>query len=359
MGRSPDYRVQDITIVESGVRQLAMGGSGKSFVDGDADHVLVVDRETAAPEDEPCVNLVGDEIYDSILYVTLESVSDTRDGSRTTDLRAHDGGSTTANVALTTSLEPLTSPLVSDGSGIQSVSAPDAIWSRQISDSSDVLALGTHINRLLSGTADTRDIGVCFQSVSTLLDVVRFQDGFRFLHLLLNLLETHGVRGHFHIRADAHDPESIATVSELFDSVVERRTESGAPELWSPHREPHADDGHPARPGPGSATVGQLPVYTPLFWIVAFLRFGMGDIVTTSLGLATGIGVEASPIAALLLQTNGFVAIYVVKFAVFGLLYLLWRVTPAPYDVGVPLGLCLLGVGVTTWNAGVLLVGLV
>ena len=335
-----------------------MGGSGNPFVDGDTAHVLVVDHEAAAPEDGPCANLVGDDVYDSILFITLESSGDARDGSRTSDRRPH-GGSTTANVALTTSLEPLTSPLVSDGSGIRSVTAPDAIWTRRLSDSSDVLALGTHINRLLSGTAETRDIGVCFQSVSTLLEVVRFQDGFRFLHLLVNLLETHGVRGHFHIRADAHDPETITTLSELFDSVFERRTESGAPESWSPHREPQADDRQATRPAPGSATVDQLLVYTPLFWIIAVLTFGMGDIVTTYLGLTTGVGVEASPIAALLLQTNGFVAIYVVKVAVFGLLYLLWRVTPPPYDVGVPLGLCLLGAGVTMWNVGVLVVGLV
>ena len=53
-----------------------MGGSGKPFVDEDTAHVLVVDHEDAAPGNGPCGNLVGDGVYDSILFITLESNGD-------------------------------------------------------------------------------------------------------------------------------------------------------------------------------------------------------------------------------------------------------------------------------------------
>ena len=44
------------------------------------------------------------------------------------------------------------------------------------------------------------------------------------------------------------------------------------------------------------------------------------------------------------------------KLLTFGLVYLLWRVTPRPYRIGVPLGIAILGIMVTVWNIVILIV---
>lgn len=113
--------------------------------------------------------------------------------------------------------------------------------------------------------------------------------------------------------------------------------------------------------GPSVAWHASLPAVdipgkgaTPL-WVIAVLFFGLGDVVTTSVGLEMVGVVEANPVAAALVERSGVGAIIVQKGAVIGGGYALWVHTPRPYRLGVPLGLALLGVLVTTWNFHVLM----
>jgi len=91
-----------------------------------------------------------------------------------------------------------------------------------------------------------------------------------------------------------------------------------------------------------------------LLWVVAVLTYGVGDLLTTGAGLRTAGIAEAGPVVASLLNWAGIVPLIVLKLAVFGFGYGLWRLVPGPHDVGVPLGLASVGVVVTAWNLLVL-----
>jgi hypothetical protein len=89
-------------------------------------------------------------------------------------------------------------------------------------------------------------------------------------------------------------------------------------------------------------------------WLVAVLCFGVGDVVTTSIGLGLAGVVEAHPVAGSLFQYPPLGVMVALKSVVFGVCYALWAWTPRPHCLGVPLGLALVGVLVTAWNLHVL-----
>jgi hypothetical protein len=72
---------------------------------------------------------------------------------------------------------------------------------------------------------------VCFHSLTDLLEFVDPETAFDFLHVVLSRIRRNGGRGIFHVDGDAHDEETIVTLSTLFDLVVEF------------DRTPHTDDG--------------------------------------------------------------------------------------------------------------------
>lgn len=91
-------------------------------------------------------------------------------------------------------------------------------------------------------------------------------------------------------------------------------------------------------------------------WVIAIVFFGIGDAVTTGMGLSSGHLVEAGPIAALVIRHFGVAALVGLKIAAFGVCFTLWLLVSRPSAVGVPLGIATFGVIVTAWN-GVLLLG--
>lgn len=101
-------------------------------------------------------------------------------------------------------------------------------------------------------------------------------------------------------------------------------------------------------------TVDYLEALTPHLWVFAIVFFGVGDLVTTGIGLRFERVIEVGPLAAVVLQSYGIETLVPLKLLTLALCYGLWRVTPAPHDVGVPLGLAALGVLVTLWNTYVL-----
>lgn len=89
-------------------------------------------------------------------------------------------------------------------------------------------------------------------------------------------------------------------------------------------------------------------------WIVAIAFFGVGDLVTTVVGLRLQQIAEVGPYVDVVIQAHGVPAMVGLKLLVFVLCWSLWRLVPPPHRVGVPLGLAVLGVLVTLWNTGVL-----
>ncbi|WP_435194977.1 DUF5658 family protein [Natronomonas sp. EA1] len=90
-------------------------------------------------------------------------------------------------------------------------------------------------------------------------------------------------------------------------------------------------------------------------WVAAVLTYGVGDLVTTYIGLATDRGAEAGPIAGAFVGSHGYLGLVVLKLLTFGLFYLVWRVAHTRGKIAVPLAVTLVGTVVTLWNTSVLL----
>ncbi|QSG07773.1 putative membrane protein [Halapricum desulfuricans] len=91
--------------------------------------------------------------------------------------------------------------------------------------------------------------------------------------------------------------------------------------------------------------------------MTAILFYGVGDVVTTTVGLGMEGLTEAGPLLAFLIEQYDldvaatFVAAVGVKAAFLGGCYAVWKRLPRPQCVSVPLGLSLVGIPVTAWNA--------
>lgn len=101
--------------------------------------------------------------------------------------------------------------------------------------------------------------------------------------------------------------------------------------------------------------VSLLDGATAELWLIALIGFGVGDILTTVFGLSAGHLVEVGPFVAPIINRFGIIALVGLKICAFGIAGLLWRFTPRPHAVGVPLGLATLGTLVTGWNTYLLL----
>jgi len=97
-----------------------------------------------------------------------------------------------------------------------------------------------------------------------------------------------------------------------------------------------------------------LDQYEFHLWVVTFLFFFLGDLVTTGIGISMGEIVEVGPIADPIIYQYEFYGMIALKFLVMGISYGLWRLVPDPARVGVPLGLAVVGVLVTGWNSMVI-----
>lgn len=206
-------------------------------------------------------------------------------------------------------------------------------------------------------TENTSESAVFMNSVSELLQRANEQDVFRFLHVVTEMMAESNATGYYQIDCDC-DEQTLATLFPLFDTVITLDEESMQsvrspvlkPELGNTESPPPANESRTAR-----TFLDMLSERASWLWLLAIATFGFFDIFSTIIGLQTGMAVEASPIAAQVINTNGLGFIYIIKFIIIGLFYLLWSITPAPHRIGIPFGLSLLGVTVTVWNSAILL----
>jgi len=107
---------------------------------------------------------------------------------------------------------------------------------RAVENPADLTGVGIELSELLSGmnnaAGDDEAITVCFNDLTTLLQYADLQRTFRFLHVVTGRVKTVGGVGHYHIDPDAHDQQTLATLTGLFDAVLEAE-EDGS---WSVRR---------------------------------------------------------------------------------------------------------------------------
>lgn len=93
-------------------------------------------------------------------------------------------------------------------------------------------------------------------------------------------------------------------------------------------------------------------------WAAAIALYGVGDTVTTLVGLSLGGVLEAGPVAEPTLEafgSAGFVALKLLLLLGFGAV---WSRLPAPARMAVPLALATVGALVTLWNGMVIVTAL-
>lgn len=92
-----------------------------------------------------------------------------------------------------------------------------------------------------------------------------------------------------------------------------------------------------------------------LGWAAAVALFGAGDLLTTAIGLGMVGVIEQHPAGVALLASAGVGGLVAWKVVVLGLFAIGAAWVPEPYELGIPLGLAVLGGSVTAWNLGVIL----
>lgn len=92
-----------------------------------------------------------------------------------------------------------------------------------------------------------------------------------------------------------------------------------------------------------------LSGYEGPLWATAIAFYGIGDLVTTWIGFQEAGVVETNPVASAVVEQFGFSGLILWKTAVLTAFILMQVVAPDDYEVGVPLGLSVVGVWVV-WN---------
>lgn len=103
----------------------------------------------------------------------------------------------------------------------------DDTWTvEHVANGADLTALGIKLSNQLStlvsaAAAEDGEVAVCFDSVTALCQYATVQGAFRFLHVVTGRVKTAGGLGLYHIDPAAHDNQELATLTGLFDAVVE------------------------------------------------------------------------------------------------------------------------------------------
>lgn len=126
---------------------------------------------------------------------------------------------------------PANLKIVSVGDGTRSVAAsnattagpPTASLVETVSSPADLTGLGITLSeQLRSWNGDGNDVALCFDSVSALLHAVDTQTAFRFLHVLTGRFDSVGANAHYHLDPAEFDPQTVNTITALFDAAIER-----------------------------------------------------------------------------------------------------------------------------------------
>jgi hypothetical protein len=92
----------------------------------------------------------------------------------------------------------------------------------QISSPENLTRLGVRVTECLEELTENvgdRQVVVCFDSVTAMLQYVELDQAFRFLHVVTDRFADADAMAHFHVDPGAHDDETLETLRSLFDGV--------------------------------------------------------------------------------------------------------------------------------------------
>ena len=166
-------------------------------------NVLLCAPSMGGGEREACsdLSLLGDPATTSVLWVTFR-----RDARACVDqwVDASDA-------------EPRNAAVIAVGDTGEAV---DVEWAtvETVASASDLTGLGIQIGEFLADWEG--DLVVCFDSLTAMLQYVDVETAYEFLHTVTGRLYAADARAHFHIDPTAHDSQTVAAITSLFDATV-------------------------------------------------------------------------------------------------------------------------------------------
>lgn len=109
------------------------------------------------------------------------------------------------------------------GDRYQDVDKPED-WNLEVrmENPSDLTGLGIQASEFMTRWHDLdQPITICFDSLTVLLQYVSAERAFRFLHTFTTRVRDAGAIAHYHMSPSAHDDQTVETMMQLFDAVVE------------------------------------------------------------------------------------------------------------------------------------------
>ena len=85
----------------------------------------------------------------------------------------------------------------------------------------DITGLGMRLNNYLNDGDRDRQLVVCFDSMTEMLQFAELQPVFKFLHMFTGQLRETDAVGHFHLDPGAHEDRTISRLKPLFDDAID------------------------------------------------------------------------------------------------------------------------------------------
>jgi hypothetical protein len=203
--------------MESAGSDVRVGECQSPPVPEEGGSVLVLAPAMDRRVDECCVDLScrTDPVDVDLLAVSLDGAVDD-----VLDRWNRHAGATPGRTAVVTTGESTRGAATTATGGVSMLGSDVSVAS--VSDPGDLTGLGIKVSQALSSWEDDdNDLALCFDSLTTLLQFADVRRVFQFVHVLTQRIASAGARAHFHMDANAHDDQEVATIRSLFDQAYE------------------------------------------------------------------------------------------------------------------------------------------
>lgn len=85
---------------------------------------------------------------------------------------------------------------------------------------SDLTGIGIQCSEFLTRWHESGNVSICFESITSMLQYTQLKTAYRFLHVLTHRVNHADATAHYHMSPDAHSPQELGTVKQLFDAVA-------------------------------------------------------------------------------------------------------------------------------------------
>jgi hypothetical protein len=176
----------------------------------DASNVLLLGPSVDTSVDAGCKRLLAGPDTDALLVVSF-----TIPPKEWVDKWLDRVGELPENVALVTTSDAFNQP--GDHEDL-----PDNVTVEYLSSPGDLTGIGMVISKYLERWHDDdRTIGLCFDSLTTLLQYAEPRSVYRFLHLITTRLSGADATAHFHLDPATQDEQTVSTISSTFQAIAE------------------------------------------------------------------------------------------------------------------------------------------